>query len=69
MDLHTGPVHYHVLDDQAHEPLAGVEVECLDRGADALSEAGEPTAQAVLAGELGAALGERLVFLGQLLAA
>jgi hypothetical protein len=66
LDFHVGAVNDDVLDDEAHELLAGIEVEPIERGADLLGEAGEPPAQAVLACQLRAMLLERFAFRGEL---
>ncbi|MBV9047937.1 MAG: hypothetical protein JOY58_06690, partial [Solirubrobacterales bacterium] len=55
MDLDSPAFDADSLDDESEEPLAAVEVELVEGGGDPLAEPGEPVAQAVLGGELGAA--------------
>jgi hypothetical protein len=68
VDLDAPALDADLLDDEAQQALAGVRVEFVERGGDALGEAGEAAAQAVLVGELGASLGECLLLVGELVA-
>jgi hypothetical protein len=46
-----------LFDEQAHEPLPAVEVECVDSARDALGEPGDPLAEPIVDGEI-VALGD-----------
>ena len=53
MDLDAPATDRDLLDEEAEEALTVLEVDFVEGGRDALGEAGEPLAQAVVAGELG----------------
>ena len=61
MDLDAPAADGDLLDDEAEEALTVLEVELVEGGRDALGEAGEPLAQAVVAGELGPLLAQGLL--------
>jgi hypothetical protein len=69
VDLDSPAVDADSLDDESQEALAAFEVEFVERCDDPLAEVGEPAAQPVLGGQLGAACGERLFLLQELAAA
>ena len=58
-----------LLDHEPQQSATPVDVEVVERGGDLLGEAGQAAAQSVLGRELGAALGEGGLLLGELVAA
>jgi hypothetical protein len=57
------------LDHEPEQSSAPFDVEVVERRGDLLGEAGESPTEPVLGGELGAATAERVLLLGELLAA
>jgi hypothetical protein len=68
VDLDAPAADGDLLDDEAKEALTVLEVELVEGGRDALGEAGEPLAQAVVAGELGPLFAQGLLLGDQLCA-
>ena len=57
------------LDDEPEQALAAFEVELVEGGGDPFCEPSETVTQPVLGGELGAACGERVAFLQEMVVA
>ena len=69
MDLDAPAGDADLLDHEPQQSSASVDVEVVERGGDLLGEASQPPAQPVLGRELGAAAAERVLLLGELVAA
>jgi len=68
VDLDAPAADGDLLDEEAEEALAVLEVEVIEGGRDALGEAGEALVQVVVAGELGPLLSQGLLLGDQLCA-